>query len=479
MGSERERAVSNPKRSGGPAALLGLVKENPPSLYLPIALLSTWQYAMVKIWNHFCATPAANLYLSEAALCLALVALLTAFGKRETRFPNAAPSFGYALSTVFCLASLGVVVFGPFPGADLVVGALGAFSMAWYYLRSGTLYIGMGFQRTVVCIMLSLALAYLVRIVLFLLPDAAVYPLVCSVPLLFELASRRASHARVRVPDGGPRRAVQGPRRTSASFLAALSLEVVAFSMVAGFFGTPLLEGYSWLHCLILIGIVLALLAVLLERGPNVRLSQLFELVLLCCLFVFVVLSFTSSKNAIALLIINVPHGVVTALLWMLLIDLENRRELPFLAVFMMGWGLSELGIGAGRFLSASVVGTSDLPPNFMIVLAFFLVASVVFVFNKFTAYDAFSSFAKEDDSKLAKIDYSEIDGRCIALGERYELTKREIEIVQLIAKGRSRGYIASSLVISENTVKGHTRNAYGKLGIHSKQELLSLIEAL
>lgn len=470
----RERSTAN----AGLAAPLELVRANPVSLYLPIALTATWQYAMVKIWNHFCATPAAYLYLSEGAACLVLVVLLAVFGRTVIRLASAAPSF-WAPATLFCLVPLGVVVLGPFPGSDFVMGALGGLSMAWYYLRCGKLYVGLGFQRAVVCIVVSLVIAYLVRIALFLLPDVAVYPLVCSVPILFELANRKAQAARSRATERGPEPSARNPRRTSASFLVALSLEVAAFCVVAGFFGTPLLVGYSWLHCLILIGILSALLAVLIKRGPEVRLSQLFELALLCCLFVFVVLSFTSSQSAIGLLIINVPHAVVTALLWMLLIDLENRREFPPLVVFMTGWGLSNLAVGVGQLVSSSVIGASDLPPNFMIVLAFFLVASTVFVFNKFTAYDAFSSFAKEGGREKALIDYSEIDEKCLALGERHGLTKREVEIIQLIAKGRSRGHIASTLVISENTVKGHARNAYGKLGIHGKQELLTLIESL
>lgn len=479
MGSERERAVSNPKRAGGPAALLGLVKENPPSLYLPIALLSTWQYAMVKIWNHFCATPAANLYLCEGVLCLIVAALLVlSRASRRLRVLRTAP-VAYALAASFCASSLGVVLHGPFPWSDVVMGSLGAISLAWYYLRCGKLYAGFGFERITVCVLVSLILSHAVKIALFLLPDIVVYPLLCLVPLLFEPTYRAASAARSRILGADRQPPARAVRRTSKSFLAALSLEVVAFSMVAGFFGTPLLVGYSWLHSLMLVGILLVTLSILVARGPDVRISQLFEVVLLCCLLVFVVLSFAGSQSALGLLVVNLPHAIVSALLWLLLVDVENRREFPAMAVFMAGWGLSNLASGIGRSLSAYVVPSNDLPANFLIVLAFFLMASVVIVFNKFTSFDGFASYAEADGRAQAGIDYSEIDAKCRVLGEREGLTKREIEIVQLIAKGRSRGYIASSLVISENTVKGHTRNAYGKLDIHGKQELLSLIESL
>jgi DNA-binding CsgD family transcriptional regulator len=71
---------------------------------------------------------------------------------------------------------------------------------------------------------------------------------------------------------------------------------------------------------------------------------------------------------------------------------------------------------------------------------------------------------------------FDEIDKRCQVLGETHALSKREIEILSHIAKGRTKNYIAETLFISENTVRWHTKRAYAKFGIHSKQELLQHI---
>lgn len=60
---------------------------------------------------------------------------------------------------------------------------------------------------------------------------------------------------------------------------------------------------------------------------------------------------------------------------------------------------------------------------------------------------------------------------------ERYRLTARETEIAELIARGNTVARIAEMLVVSENTVRTHSKRIYTKLDIHKKQELIDLLE--
>jgi len=52
------------------------------------------------------------------------------------------------------------------------------------------------------------------------------------------------------------------------------------------------------------------------------------------------------------------------------------------------------------------------------------------------------------------------------------ELTERELEVVQLVARGRSNHEIAQELVISEKTVKTHVSNILGKLHLDDRTQL-------
>ena len=54
------------------------------------------------------------------------------------------------------------------------------------------------------------------------------------------------------------------------------------------------------------------------------------------------------------------------------------------------------------------------------------------------------------------------------------ELTKREIDVVELVLKGHASKSIADHLCISVATVNNHKRNLYGKLGIKSQGQLFN-----
>lgn len=62
-------------------------------------------------------------------------------------------------------------------------------------------------------------------------------------------------------------------------------------------------------------------------------------------------------------------------------------------------------------------------------------------------------------------------------LRTHYRLSARETEIMELIARGNTVARIAEMLVVSENTVRTHSKRIYAKLDIHKKQELIDLID--
>ncbi len=64
------------------------------------------------------------------------------------------------------------------------------------------------------------------------------------------------------------------------------------------------------------------------------------------------------------------------------------------------------------------------------------------------------------------------------AVREFYDLSAREAEVAELIARGNTVAHIAELLFVSENTVRTHSKRIYVKLDIHKRQELIALVES-
>lgn len=120
------------------------------------------------------------------------------------------------------------------------------------------------------------------------------------------------------------------------------------------------------------------------------------------------------------------------------------------------------------------------------IALAALVMLSVLLVFNNHRL-SALAGTALEKD--LAQPDapahaYRDLRDsflmkRCQDLAIEGELSPRELEVLGLLARGRSNVDIQDELFISSNTAKTHVSNIYRKLGVHNRSELFALIDSV
>lgn len=68
-------------------------------------------------------------------------------------------------------------------------------------------------------------------------------------------------------------------------------------------------------------------------------------------------------------------------------------------------------------------------------------------------------------------------EARIAALAAEHRLTPRETEVFALLSQGRSIPYIRDELIISRETAATHAKHIYAKLGVHSRQELIDLVQ--
>lgn len=84
---------------------------------------------------------------------------------------------------------------------------------------------------------------------------------------------------------------------------------------------------------------------------------------------------------------------------------------------------------------------------------------------------DSFSDRSFDYPKDLAEVNFT-------TAFKRYRLTTREVEVIDLMMKGKTSQEIAESLNITLNTVKRHLKNVRDKLGVSSKRDIIQKLLA-
>ncbi|MEF9841686.1 MAG: LuxR C-terminal-related transcriptional regulator [Raoultibacter sp.] len=126
--------------------------------------------------------------------------------------------------------------------------------------------------------------------------------------------------------------------------------------------------------------------------------------------------------------------------------------------------------------------------PLSQLQLIFLSCTIAVVVVAVFSIYGADDSGTKEalleimvgDDDKLIiepPKNAAPFRSRCDDLVKKYQLSSREAEVFNYLAKGRNAEYIQQKLFISGNTVKTHICHIYKKMNINSQQRLIDYVD--
>lgn len=160
-----------------------------------------------------------------------------------------------------------------------------------------------------------------------------------------------------------------------------------------------------------------------------------------------------------------------------MLSSLQMGKANGYQPVFVYGvlGGACYLSVPLGDFLGAGVRLLGEY--GFVQILTISFVCLYILSMTSLALHKRNAKRLEEDAAreKEGRDRFAEV---CAELDARYGLTPREAEIMRLIAKGRDLPTISESLFISKSTVQTHSKSLYRKLGIHSKQELIDLVES-
>ena len=145
------------------------------------------------------------------------------------------------------------------------------------------------------------------------------------------------------------------------------------------------------------------------------------------------------------------------------------------------------IGYAGGSFVRGAIGAGALDPKTAGLVLVGAFICSTLLVPRRDTAWSdrggtvrvgaTLAPGDKEASADAAEPVAESFEARCARIAADHGLSARESEIFSLLAQGRSQPYIRDMLYLSKNTVSTHTRHIYRKLDVHSKQELLDLLE--
>lgn len=271
-------------------------------------------------------------------------------------------------------------------------------------------------------------------------------------------------------------------RLTVFAFMTAFAVEYAgAFAVVRGqgfFQGTYnhfLYQAVSSLFCIILSVFLAMFLHRAGGRGNSVTML-LYRLIALFLTVGIVLAAYSDGAFFIADAVLLFTRFFVLMGTWIIALHAAFLYGRDILGLIGSMLAAQFLGFFAGSALCEAVHSTffHPLVPEIVLFLSLIVVVAVVlFVFTE-TIAGATGKIAAEKG-----LGGMSTDNRCGIAREKFGLTERETDVLRLLASGRNAVSIQEMLCVSYNTVKSHKRSIYTKMGVHSQQELLSLMDDL
>ncbi len=215
-------------------------------------------------------------------------------------------------------------------------------------------------------------------------------------------------------------------------------------------------------------------------RGSQRRFDEIFDMGVLLAIGAFLVAPLASYGWA-TLGLLSMGDACFTVVFTLMFLAVARRNPLQSLTVF--GWGnvMASIGSIIGANLGAAVGAQNGGESGFVAsaVVAVVFLGCVLFGLRGFSfsqTIDGIEPVVPLQTS--AAPDPARFERACETLAHEHGLTPREQELLELLGRGRNNQYIQDELTLTRNTVKTYIKRIYAKLGVHSQQELIDLVES-
>lgn len=174
-------------------------------------------------------------------------------------------------------------------------------------------------------------------------------------------------------------------------------------------------------------------------------------------------------------------YKLFDVIFWCILVSLvhQNPQKRWQLLCFVFAANFLAMGIGMGLVGPGSALSSSLMTmfgDSIFVYIAVFALIIVIILVLPDSLLQHIGMNSSKQPKRTGDAEEMGIAEKSKLLASRYQLTKREREVLEFLAQGRTQSVIAQKLVIGEGTVHSHIMHIYQKLGIHSQQELIELV---
>ncbi len=336
-----------------------------------------------------------------------------------------------------------------------------------------------GSQETVNYSVVSVVMAAIAYLILQVFPEDLTQIVVALMPIVSmgcfisskkqsRLHSQLLGKVNVRIRERPPIRMIVVAIFFGLSFGAMKGLIVPV--------GTELIQLRDLLNILaIVIGTLAVFLTTTVYRMDFDHLTYQVALPLMAAGFLFLPLQ--EPWNVIGTAVHQLGYQYFYIVFWALWSALSLREGIP--TGWMGCWGLFSIQFGqfVGSAVAAAVlglIGNAFQMAMLSLFIVFFILIIALFVIGSGSTSTGWGFVQPIEENGN---DTDQFEQKVSRLAHEHNLSPREEEVFLLLAKGRNRAYIRNEFLIGNETVKSHVKNIYRKLGVHSQQELIDLVE--
>ena len=226
--------------------------------------------------------------------------------------------------------------------------------------------------------------------------------------------------------------------------------------------------------------ISLAMMAVLTFGLRDTEHIVAAKLITTLMLFSFVAYTVLGGLSDVSVALARGMEGLLEALLYWVLVDIASlggARPARLLGANYVVLGSSQL-IGC---VLALLEGDGNAAYSYigLFLVALLIVDAVWLLNDKTITRMLWSGDTEKMNSGGAPgvCATSDFEARIAMVADECTLTARETEVLSLFARSRSSSFIAESLGLSSNTVRSHIAHIYAKCNVHSRQELITMVD--